>query len=354
MANNFQAEVEVFVDIPRAWILERDGGFSAALADKAIADFITLNDLISLDLWNGNIYPIQIEVFEASSRYNHFAKVYKKGVSRGALPCIFVRLSSKVTYTQNDLDKIVESDKSLNTFREYSLEERASIFLDSACSELHSTLIDLYLALSIAHPGSIYFWECWQFYNKNFVRKEHGAMTLFDNARKRSEELKWPDIHTLKIQDVYEWLLKVPGFSDRRGVGQVGRAIAALSYLIKMRSKDENALSLVWALLGLEALYGRGNVGLKTQLLEKSEAMLGPRQENKKVFGWMYDFRSRLLHGDMDLPYQHNSYDADPEYEKIWNELYECESLATAILLSTLQNLCQRNSYSLEFSYTLE
>ena len=110
----------------------------------------------------------------------------------------------------------------------------------------------------------------------------------------------------------------------------------------------------MWALLGLEALYGHGNVGLKTQILEKSEALLGPRHENKKLFGWMYDFRSRLLHGDMDLLYQHNTHDADPTYEKIWKELYECESLATAMLLSTLQNMCQRNSYSLEFCFTLK
>jgi hypothetical protein len=231
------------------------------------------------------------------------------------------------------------------------MEERTFTYIDMACRELHSTFIDLYLALSIAHPGAIYFWECWQFADESFLRSEHGALTTFEFAKKRAERLKWPEIRTLKIREVYEWLTRVPGFSDRRGIGRVGRAIAALSHLINMTSRDKDELSLVWALLGLEALYGQGNVGLKAQLLEKSEALLGPRTENKKAFGWMYDFRSRLLHGDIDILYQHNTHDATPAYEEIWHELNECEQMATAILLSTLQNLCQRNNYSLEFGY---
>lgn len=349
---DFQTEVEVFADIPSYWIW--GDGNAASRAEKAISDFASLSDFVPLKLWNGNCYPIKIEFFEKASRYKHFSKVQKKQASRIAIPRTFIRISTKISYTKIDLEAVILPNNSSDTVQEFSLEERALIFIDLACSELHSTFIDLHLALSIAHPGAIYFWECWIFSGAEFVSGKHGAMTSFDSARTRAEELKWPEIHTLKIRDVYEWLINVPGFSDRRGVGQVGRAIAALSYLVKTKAKDENELSLVWALLGLESLYGQGNVGLKTQLLEKSEALLGPRQENKKVFGWMYDFRSRLLHGDMDLLYQHNSYDGDPAYEKIWDELYECEQLATAMLLSTLQNLCRRNSYSLEFRYSLK
>jgi hypothetical protein len=349
---DFQTKIEVFADIPSHWLYMPEGD-AGSRAENAIADFTSLSGLVSLKLWNGKCTPIQIEAFDKLSCHKHFSKIQKKRASRIALPRTFIRLSATINYTASELEQLIKNDSSTDSAREWTMEERTYLYVDMACREFHSFFMDLYLALSIAHPGAIYFWECWQFANESFLRGEHGAMTSFDFARERAEKLKWPEIHTLNMLDAYEWLTKVPGFSDRRGVGPVGRAIAALSYLIKMKSKDENELSLVWALLGLEALFGQGNVGLKAQLLEKSEALLGPRHENKKVFGKMYDFRSRLLHGDVDLLYQHNLHDADPAYEKIWDELYECEQLATAILLSTLQNLCRRNSYSLEFEYTL-
>lgn len=350
---DFQTTIEVFADIPSHWLYMKEGD-TTSRAEAAISDFSSLSDLVPLKLWDGKSTPIKIEAFEKVSRHKHFAKTHKKRASRIALPRVFIRLSATINYTSKDLENLIQRDNSSDTAHEYSMEERAFIYVDMACRELHSTFIDLYLALSIAHPGAIYFWECWQFADETFIRSEHGALTTFEFAKERAERLKWPEIRTLKIREVYEWLTRVPGFSDRRGIGRVGRAIAALSHLIKMASRDDDELSLVWALLGLEALYGQGNVGMKAQLLEKSEALLGPRNENKKVFGWMYDFRSRLLHGDMDMLFQHNTDDATPAYEKNFGELNECEQLATAILLSTLQNLYERNSYSLEFRYAVK
>lgn len=346
-------EVEVFADIPSTiWILERDEE-ARRLAEQAIADLSSLAGHVALQLWNGNKYPIKIEAFDTSSDFEHFENIRDKEGTGIKFPRTFIRLSSNVCYTAADIDQVIQSEPGQDAIGDIPVDERIKVFSESACSELHSTLLDLYLALSIAHPGSIYFWESWLFCERRFLRTEHGAMTSFDEARKRTIELKWPKIQNLNVADVYQWLTNVPGFHDRRGIGPIGRAIAALSYLIKTSSKSQE-LSLVWALLGLEALYGRGNVGLKAQLLEKSEALLGPRQENKKVFSWMYDFRSRLLHGDMDLLYQHNHYDADPIYETLWDEFYECEAVATAMLIATLQDLCKRRSYSLEFGYRLK
>ena len=68
----------------------------------------------------------------------------------------------------------------------------------------------------------------------------------------------------------------------------------------------------------------------------------------------MYDFRSRLIHGDLDLRYQHNDHDAEPEFEQFWDQIHECEDLATAVLLATLQKLCLKRTYSLDFKYALK
>jgi hypothetical protein len=114
-----------------------------------------------------------------------------------------------------------------------------------------------------------------------------------------------------------------------------------------------SSIDLVWILLGLEALYSKGNVGLKEQLLGKTEALLGPRTENKKAFGTVYDFRSRFLHGDVDLPLRFTEFDAVQKYEDFHVELSRNEHLALAVLLSTLQWMVSRNATELVFEYCL-
>jgi hypothetical protein len=104
-----------------------------------------------------------------------------------------IRISTKISYTKDDSEAVIRPNNSSETVQEFSLEERAFIFIDLACSELYSTFIGLHLALSIAHPGAIYFWECWIFSCAQFVSGQHGVMTSFDSARTRAEELKWPE-----------------------------------------------------------------------------------------------------------------------------------------------------------------
>jgi len=344
MAKQLKSDIEVFADIP-FWVFHSDHG-EPELAHVAIAELVALSGKISVDAGNGKKYPIQIESFPDASKFKHLEK--KVGRS-SRIPCSFLRLHSQLSYSTDDLKEIEYSGP-----RKISLGEREQVFLHVVCYELHATLIDLFLASSIARPGAFYLWQAWLFADRKFAGNQHGAMTSFRDARKRARELQWPPIEMLKTGDVYKWLQEIPGFFGRRSSSRVGRAIAALTHLVTMRSRNENAFALVWALLGLEAIYCNGNIGLKSQLLEKSEAFLGARKENKKRFGWMYDFRSRLIHGDMDIFFQHNGDDAGDEFEKMWNEINECEALATAVLLATLQRLCVKKIYSIEFQYSLK
>jgi hypothetical protein len=141
---------------------------------------------------------------------------------------------------------------------------------------------------------------------------------------------------------------------DGVGVGRLGRALSALSHLTTDGNAAGNSIELAWVLLGLEALYTRGNVGLKEQLLGKTEAILGPRTENKKLFGAVYDFRSRLIHGDVDIPVRFTTFDGVEKYEKFHAERYDHEALATAVLIATLQWMIKSNLYSLDFYYSVK
>lgn len=67
----------------------------------------------------------------------------------------------------------------------------------------------------------------------------------------------------------------------------------------------------------------------------------------------MYDYRSRLLHGDIDMAFRHNELNATPEYERFQDDLSKAEALALAMLLATLQEMCRHNKFELNFSMWL-
>lgn len=166
-------------------------------------------------------------------------------------------------------------------------------------------------------------------------------------------DLGWPKFYAIPFVDAWRWLRHSGALSDGIGIGRLGRAIAALSHLTTSNFEPTSSVGLVWILLGLEALYSRGNVGLKEQLLGKTESILGPRTENKKVFGGVYDFRSRLLHGDVDIPLRYSPFDAVKKFEDFHDELMKSEDLALATLIATLQWMARNDTQEMDFVYTL-
>jgi hypothetical protein len=213
----------------------------------------------------------------------------------------------------------------------------------------------LLLAANIARPGSLSVVKGYAFLNRQYA-DETKAFFADDllTAVQASREKGWPRLLSPSLKETWQWLLASGALVDGIGVGRLGRALSALSHLTAASNLDRNSIELAWVLLGLEALYARGNVGLKEQLLGKTEAVLGPRTENKKLFGAVYDFRSRLIHGDVDIPVRFTTFDGVAKYESFHSERYEHEALATAVLIATLQWMIKSNAHNLEFEYAVK
>ena len=174
----------------------------------------------------------------------------------------------------------------------------------------------------------------------------------FERASAVAAQNSWPPLCALRLADIWNWLIRSQALIDGVGVGRLGRALSALSHVSTASLHDQSNVSLVWILMGLESLYSKGNVGLKEQLMGKTEAILGPRQTNKKSFSAMYDYRSRLLHGDVDLPLRFSPFDGVRNYESFRNELYQNEDLALAALIGTIHWMAANDQTELSFSYS--
>lgn len=226
------------------------------------------------------------------------------------------------------------------------------LFLSSVASNLAKVVCDYVLAANIAKPGAVHTTRGILLVNGRRAPAAHLPKMytdLFYMAVRRSAEIGWPAVSTMDVHEAWNWVSGIDGLASGVPRGRAGRAFAALSYLLS----GNGSLDLVWALLGLEALYGTGNTGLREQLSEKSSVLLGRPSQHKKEFGRAYDYRSRLLHGDVDVPLAYSPHDALEEFARFHDESIRSGLIAISVLLATLQKMISLSVWDMEFSYDL-
>jgi hypothetical protein len=281
--------------------------------------------------------PVFIEVFNDASQYPEFEVAWRPTRARD---CVFMRFSGSVEISLEGFASLTERLTELDKI------ERAQFDISV---ELERFIAQIALAACIAKPGAIEMMDAGIVFIDDEIKTTRPFFSGLWNVWLHAEKRKWPLIVRMSILDVWSWVQKLPGIADGIGKGPVGRALAAMAYLLK-EEPTESPIDLVWALIGLEALYVRGKEALGEQLRRKTEVFLGPRHEFKKQVTHMYQFRSDLMHGSVDIPFPANLYDDDGAgIESFLNGQYECELTATAILLASLQKLIQNGWYSLEF-----
>jgi hypothetical protein len=168
-----------------------------------------------------------------------------------------------------------------------------------------------------------------------------------------AEDLGWPTLHTVGLEKAWKWMTSHSELTDAlNGFGgtPVGRALAAFSRLFEPQI-DAQPMQLLWALVGIEALYTKGDTGLLEQVREKSQVLLGHQTTHKKLVSQMYGFRSRFVHGDLDFPGLSFVHDAEEKVARYDDERLQATTVAIAILVATLQEMILRDWSQLYFTY---
>ena len=163
-------------------------------------------------------------------------------------------------------------------------------------------IFDLLVIANISRVGSLMLRDSWVIQDGRPLR--HSKVPRVDtwslrDAVEFADSIGWPVIHTLTFLEVWRWFTKhgfCPGGFSR---SRTGRSLNAFSNLLD--STKGGPGHLFWALVGIEALYTRGNAGLIQWVKEKTQVLLGQQEAHKREIGRMYDFRSRFMHGDLDF-----------------------------------------------------
>lgn len=304
--------------------------------DSAIEDVLTLNKKVEIIIEDVGRFSLGVFSFTEDP------------IIAKALPYTDKVLVFRIIVpnTSNEI-KISASDDSIIT-----PEERLSLFKHHIVHEFKFQIINLLVLSNVARPGGIKTRDGLVFLNKEKFKSFPSVYSIHRESLDDIKTLKWPIYKSLDLLHVWQWIER-NNFSFRfHSKTKVDRALNAFTYLFK-GSLENIVFDLFWSLIGVEALYCSSKDGISEQIYEKVQLVLGPVTESKKKIKSMYNFRSRLIHGDLDIPPNHFEYD-DQEEEKFQEELFDATILAVAILTVTLQELIFKNETGLKFKYILE
>ena len=178
------------------------------------------------------------------------------------------------------------------------------------------------------------------------------ANSIF-NAKNSAEEHNWPKFADIKIADAWNWAMSNHLALDAFDGTQLGRALSAFSRIFEY-SKFDELVQLVWAMVGIEAIFGKESNGIMEQLREKAEVIFGEQEQFKKRISKMYKFRSKFIHGKLDFPCANFLYDGAVPAEKFDAELFDSCYMAIAILCGALQYIAANGWSGLSFKYKVE
>ena len=234
-----------------------------------------------------------------------------------------------------------------NETTESSIENYVSL----VATEFKLQLTNFLLFLQIAKPGALQTREGDLFVNDKYHESYGSINSIHQAVLLEIKNIGWPKFRDLKYQDVITWSKQFNLSFEKMANTKVEIALNAFSYLFQDRT--DITLDLFWSLIGIEALYCTGKEGKAEQIFEKTQVVLGQISDFKKKVKNMYNFRSRLIHGDLNIPSAISEHFSLKEFEEYNDEFYDSTIFSVAILTATLQELICLKKNSLLFKTVL-
>jgi len=307
--------------------------------DKAIAELTSLSGEIEIRF--ANKFISFLEVTGVNNRSKEIKKYFKNARKRSILK-YYLKFSTEITV--KDQDDYVQKKIHYNSF-EYFTE---------------SYIRHLLIYLNLAKPGAFDTREGYIITKQKLRSRTTTKISYFPTlintlpyAIEVAKKYKWPTLKELPIKRTINWLNENWKAFEIMSDNRIQRALNAFSYLFHDNTHDNSPNDLFHALIGIEAIFVQGNSNIQEQVNQKSQILLGRRNDFKKVFTELYDYRSRYIHGQLNFI---NKYFVDDMGEAIDQMLNTSEksAFATAILIASIQKHIELNKTELEYELVLK
>jgi hypothetical protein len=209
---------------------------------------------------------------------------------------------------------------------------------------IDSYLRKLLLILNLSYATPISFLKSLIQKDKEDIGISQYVMNSIDFAYIHIEKIEWPSVISPKLQKTLNWLRKFEINLHSSSKSPAGRAINAFSHIFSYELFETDSAKLFWCLLGIEALFASNNNGIMEQIRQRIQIVFGEPKEFKRKINKLYEFRSRLIHGDLDFPAKFSEDVDNYEYE-YWDYV----SFATSLLMSSIKTLIINDTDRFEF-----
>ncbi|MCW0448310.1 hypothetical protein [Xanthomonas sacchari] len=220
-----------------------------------------------------------------------------------------------------------------------------------AAMQLGDVMEKLLMFSELSHPGRVHTVQGLVTTPEGGRAKISAKQSFFQLWHPQEGDPKWPLITTLTLPDVVAWIHGTSFFNQALAVSRIERSLAAFTHMVHLGPYREGEI-LFRAMQSLEAFYCDGIGDLRKQLAEKSALWVGCWEEPKNIVGHLYDMRSKFVHGGAKLSYWKDNLDPWEEDEKYMLSFEHAVTLATRLVVATLQRCIADKVYNIEWSYT--
>lgn len=166
-----------------------------------------------------------------------------------------------------------------------------------------------------------------------------------ENAYMHSRKIKWPELKSVSIQETIDSFDFNESSMEGISKNDYQRAVNTFSHIFSDLFEKSTDI-LFWNMVGIEALLAKGNKDIQLQIKEKSALVVGEPTEFKKKLGKLYEYRSKFVHGELNIPAKFSS-DEDLFEDEYW----DYTSFSTSILLALLRELITKKKTEFIFEY---
>ena len=225
-----------------------------------------------------------------------------------------------------------------------------------------SALYQIFLAMNLSVPGSCDFYSAiiYPMQSPNENISDNGTKLLLSGSileelAELSEELKWAKIHDISVKKTFLWMQRIGLTKDHFASSNTERAIFGMLY--SCQQNDFHPSILIPLAQALEALFNTPEAGISKALRERAFLVLGEPNENRKkiqkAINSFYGYRSKYVHGGVDIPNPMSTMLEDKSVDKIYEELNNHKNIAMLLLVASLQKLIIEDGDEFIFSETV-
>jgi len=281
-------------------------------------------------------YPVSIQIGEMiPSDFGHIGSL---------------KISTSVTIdpqkfpVSTTVDNEVQTPKDVNAYKALIRMSLPFVYRKSVC--------DFLVLSQLCYPGAIQTCKIEIMINGQVQIAPFELNSILPQAIVEHKDKAWPPISTLSLKKTIQWLSDSKSLIPLISKTNVERAIAAFSNLFQAGGLAE--LTLLWTMVGIEALFSKSKQGIMEQIREKIHVLIGYPETHKKRLSAMYDYRSKFIHGATEIPANH--YGMLFKTEKVVSaesETWETVTFSAVLLTSCLQKIVTLERRDLSFDYTL-